>query len=92
MVGFPSSPSQGHGGGLAAGVVLPMALWLKTPVGCLILVLVVKMGWLWMWDLQVGLIVGGCYGIGDVITGYLQLFHQVYDTLGFPEDEDYSFF
>lgn len=67
MVGFPSSPSQGHGGGLATGAVLPMALWpealLKTPVRCLILVLVVKMGWLRMWDLQVGLIVGGRYGI-----------------------------
>lgn len=44
-----------------------MALWLvvvlKTPVGCLILVLIVKTGWHRMWDLQVGLIVGGRYGI-----------------------------
>lgn len=48
MVGFPSSPPQGHGGGHAAGAVLTMALWLvavwKTPVGCLVLVLDVKMG------------------------------------------------
>lgn len=48
MVGFPSSPSQGHGGGHAAGAALTMALWLvavlKTPVGCLFLVLDVKMG------------------------------------------------
>lgn len=67
MVGFPSSPPQGRGGGLAAGAVLTMALWLvvvlKTPVGCLILVLIVKTGWHRMWDLQVGLIVGGRYGI-----------------------------
>lgn len=53
MVGFPSSPPQGHRGGHAAGAVLTMALWLvavlKTPVGCL--VLVVKMGWHRMWDL-----------------------------------------